>query len=50
MFLLAYRNTPHSTTGEAQSQLFLGRRLRTRLDLLKPEDKQRSDRPNRLEG
>ena len=37
MFLLAYRNTPHSTTGEAQSQLFLGRRLRTRLDLLKPD-------------
>ena len=23
-FLLAYRNTPHSTTGEASSQLFLG--------------------------
>ena len=36
-FLLAYRNTPHSTTGEAPSQLFLGRRLRTRLDLLKPD-------------
>ena len=36
-YLLAYRNTPHSTTGEAASQLFLGRRLRTRLDLLKPD-------------
>ena len=37
-FLLAYRNTPHSTTGEEPSQLFLGRRLRTRLDdLLKPD-------------
>ena len=36
-FLLAYRNTPHSTTGEAPSQLFLGGRLRTRLDLLKPD-------------
>jgi len=36
-FLLAYRNTPHSTTGEPPSQLFLGRRLRTRLDLLKPD-------------
>ena len=35
--LLAYRNTPHSTTGEPPSQLFLGRRLRTRLDLLKPD-------------
>ena len=36
-FLLAYRNTPHSTTGEPPSQLFLGRRLRTRLDLLKAD-------------
>ena len=36
-FLLAYRNNPHSTTGEAPSQLFWGRRLRTRLDLLKPD-------------
>ena len=36
-FLLAYRNTPHSTTGEPPSQLFLGRRLRTRLELLKPD-------------
>ena len=37
MFLLAYRNSPHSTTGETPSQLFLGRRLRTRPDLLKPD-------------
>ena len=36
-FLLAYRNTPHSTTGGAPSQLFLGRQLRTRLDLQKPD-------------
>ena len=35
-FLLAYRNTPHSTTREPPSQLFLGR-LRTQLDLLKPD-------------
>ena len=35
--MLAYGNTPHSTTGEAASQLFLGRQLRTRLDLLKPD-------------
>ena len=35
--LLAYRNTPHSTTGESPSMLFLGRPLRTRLDLVKPD-------------
>lgn len=32
-FLVAYRKAPYSATGEPLSQLFLGRRLRTRLDL-----------------
>ena len=36
-FLLAYRNTAHSATGERPSVLFLGRTLRTRLDLGKPD-------------
>ena len=35
-FLLAYRNTPHSTTGETPANLLMGRRLRTRLDVIKP--------------
>ncbi|KAL1421377.1 hypothetical protein MTO96_000459 [Rhipicephalus appendiculatus] len=35
-FLLAYRNTPQATTAEATSVLLLGRRLRTRLDLVRP--------------
>ena len=34
--LLAYRNTPHTTTGEAPSVLLMGRKLRTRLDLVLP--------------
>lgn len=32
-----YRIAPHSTTGQSPAQLFLGRTLRTRFDLLKPE-------------
>ena len=35
-FLIAYRNTPHSTTGASPAELLLGRPLRTRLDLVKP--------------
>ena len=35
-FLIAYRNTPHSTTGVSPAQLLLGRPLHTRLDLVKP--------------
>lgn len=36
-FLRQHRKAPHSTTGQSPAQLFLGRPLRTRLDLLKPE-------------
>lgn len=36
-FLLYYRNVEHSTTGECPAMLLLGRRLRTRLDQLKPD-------------
>lgn len=35
-FLLSYCNTEHSTTGETPSVLFMGRSLRSHLDLLKP--------------
>ena len=34
-FLLQYRNTPHATTGVAPSLLPCGRKLRTRLELLR---------------
>ena len=36
-FLLIYRTTPHSTTGTPPCELLMGRSLRTRWDLLKPD-------------
>lgn len=36
-FLLAYRNAAHATTGQTPVMLFMGRNLRSRLDLLKPD-------------
>ncbi len=36
-FLMKYRNTPHSTTEETPATLFVGRNLRTRFDLIKPD-------------
>ena len=42
--LLTYRVTPQSTTGQAPAELLLGRRPRTRLDLLKPNMAERVER------
>lgn len=36
-FLMTYRSTPNVTTKETPSKLFLGRELRTKLSLLKPD-------------
>ncbi|XP_045188111.1 uncharacterized protein K02A2.6-like [Mercenaria mercenaria] len=36
-FLLSYRSTPHSTTQVSPAELFLGRRVRTRLDIMRPD-------------
>ena len=35
-FLFTYRSTPHATTQQPPCSLFLGRTIRTRLDLLRP--------------
>ena len=40
-FLLAYRSTPHQTTNETPSMLFMGRELKTRLHNIKPNIKNR---------
>ena len=40
-FLLTYRTTPHSTTGTAPCELLMGRSLRTRWDLLRPDTNRR---------
>ena len=42
--LLTYRVTPQSTTGLVPAELLLGRRPRTRLDLLKPNTAERVER------
>ena len=36
-FLISYRNTPHKSTGRSPAELLLGRRIKTKLDLLKPD-------------
>ena len=38
-FLLMYRTTPNTTTGVPPAELFLNRQSQTRLDLLKPSNK-----------
>ena len=40
-FLLAYRTTPHATTGETPAMILMGRNIRTRLDALKPNIRKR---------
>ncbi|EZA48469.1 hypothetical protein X777_13791 [Ooceraea biroi] len=37
-FLRQYRKAPHATTGQSPAQLFLGRSIRTNLDLVRPEE------------
>ncbi|KAG8234122.1 hypothetical protein J437_LFUL007488 [Ladona fulva] len=41
--LLSYRNTPHSTTGKAPAELFLGHSLPTWWDCLKPDPRNKME-------
>ena len=36
-FLITYRTTPHTVTGMTPSQMLMGRRIRTRMDLVRPD-------------
>ena len=38
-FLFSYQSTPHATTGTSPGELFLQRKLRTKFDLLKPDQR-----------
>jgi len=40
-FLITYRSTPTTATGVSPAERFFGRKIRTRLSLLRPEDKVR---------
>ena len=42
-FLLAYRSTPQTTTGVTPAELLFNRRLRTRLDLIRPDVRHREE-------
>lgn len=48
-FLLAYRSTPQTTTGVTPAELLLNRRLRTRLDLIRPELRHRVEAQQRAQ-
>ena len=55
-FLITYRNTPHTTTGQTPAELFLKRKPKTRFTLLKPnlaktvEEKQDKQKENHDRG
>ena len=53
-FLLSYHYTPNSTTGSSPDELFLGRCLHTRLDIIRPSIQDRvgiqQDKQQRKEG
>jgi len=42
-FLLAYRSTPQTTTGVTPAELLFNRRLRTRMELSRPDVRQRAE-------
>lgn len=48
-FLLSYRTTPHTATRCTPAELLMNRRLRTRLDLLRPDLRKKVSKPSKLQ-
>ena len=48
-YLFKYRNTPHATTGRSPSELLLGRKARTHLDLCHPDEARAVEEQQRLQ-
>ena len=48
-FLLSYRTTPHTATRCTPPELLMNRRLRTRLDLLRPDLRKKVPKPSKLQ-
>ena len=46
-FLLSYRTTPHTATGCPPAEILMGRRLQTRLELLRPDLSARMEQKSR---
>ncbi|PFX11662.1 Uncharacterized protein K02A2.6 [Stylophora pistillata] len=49
-FLLACRTIPHALTGEAPAVVLMGRNLRTKLDILKPNIRKRGEEKQQDQG
>jgi transposase InsO family protein len=45
-FLISYRNSPQKSTGRPPAEMMFGRRLRTQLDLLKPDVRAKMEAAN----
>ena len=48
-FLLIYRTTPQTATRCTPPELLMNRRLRTRLDLLRPDPRKKLPKPSKLQ-
>ena len=48
-FLLHYQSTPHITTGKTPAEIMFGRNIKTRMNLLHPQSKERKQEKSKSE-